>query len=219
MTEPARGVVFDMDGVIFDTERLYWEAEREMLGRRGLAFTDALAAKIMGLPGLAAMELLVEQLDLPDAPQALYDEALALFLAKLPAQLRFMPGFEDLLGAVERAGLPRAVATSTARDLAGTMLRQLAVFDRFAFVLTRDDVARGKPDPEVYVLAAARLGLLPAETVAIEDSFNGVTAAVAAGCRTFALRHDCNRMFAFPAPAVEIADFADPRLRAALGLS
>ncbi len=214
----ASGIVFDMDGVILDTERLYWEAECAMLGQRGLVFTPELAAKIMGLPGEAAMALLAAELGMPDDPAALYREAAELFSALLPTKLRFMPGFEDLLAAVEQRGLPRAVATSTARPLAERMLRQMAVFDRFDHVLTRDDVSAGKPAPDVFLLACERLRVPPAEAVAIEDSLNGVRSALAAGCRTFALRHECNQMLVYPAAAVEIASFADPRLRVALGL-
>ena len=219
LTGAARALVFDMDGVVLDTERLYWEAEGIMLARRGRVFTPELAAKIMGLPSDAAMRMLTAELDLPDDPATLGAEASEEFLALLPTKLAFMPGFADFLDALDRAGMPLGLATSTNRPLAEKMLRQMNVLHRFRAVVTRDDVTSGKPHPEPFQRACELLGVPPAEAAAIEDSLNGVRSALAAGCRTFALRHQCNRMLTYPPEALEIEDFGDPRLRAAVGLT
>ncbi|HVJ82013.1 MAG TPA: HAD-IA family hydrolase [Planctomycetia bacterium] len=206
-------VVFDMDGVIFDSERLYFDAEDELLRRRGHRFTPELAGHIMGLPGVLAMEKLIELLRLEgcDGP-GLFTEAQALFRAKLPHELQLMDGFADFFAAVEARALPRAVATSTHRELALSMLGSFELPTRFHAVLTRDDVTRGKPDPEVFTRACEALGTSPEETLAIEDSANGVLSAAAAGCQVVAVRHSHNRGLEFPQARFVAASLRDPRL-------
>jgi HAD superfamily hydrolase (TIGR01509 family) len=129
-----------------------------------------------------------------------------------------MPGVDDLLDELQAARIPAAVATSGTRDYVDYILTRLNLKDRFRFILTADDIQHGKPDPEVYLLAAQRLGVLPAEMLVLEDSANGCRAAVAAGAFTVAVpnRHTRDHIFA---GARFIADsLADPRIRRVLGL-
>jgi HAD superfamily hydrolase (TIGR01509 family) len=101
-----------------------------------------------------------------------------------------MPGAADLIARLEKAAIPKAIATSSSRQYVHGVFGPHGLIDRFAFVLTSDDVTHGKPHPEVYTLAAKRLGVPPAAVVVLEDSLNGVRAAKAAGCRCVVVPHD-----------------------------
>jgi HAD superfamily hydrolase (TIGR01509 family) len=98
-----------------------------------------------------------------------------------------MPGLVEVLEAIEKAGIPKAIATSSSRRLATETLNTFALIPRFEFVITGDDVVRGKPDPEIYLAAAERLRLQPAEIMVLEDSVNGSLAASRAGMFTVAI--------------------------------
>ena len=120
---------------------------------------------------------------------------------------------------LEAAGLPMAIATSSHRSYAANVLGRLGWHNRFAFVLTAEDVVHGKPAPDVYQLAAARLELKPPETMVLEDSENGCRAGIAAGAFTVAVpnRHTCEHDFAGVAFVADT--LADPRIRQALALA
>jgi HAD superfamily hydrolase (TIGR01509 family) len=213
MTPPAiAAVVFDMDGVIFDTEKLYFAAQDELLRRRHHRYTPELALRIMGMPGVPAMEVVREALGLDDPAQALYDESQVLFQSLLPTELQMMDGALDLLETARGCGLPVAVATSTKRDLAMRMLDAFDLPRRFDAILTFDDVAHGKPHPEMYQKACAALGVEPASALVIEDSVNGVTSALAAGCYTVGVRHEHNQTIDFPPVAFIAESMRDSRL-------
>jgi HAD superfamily hydrolase (TIGR01509 family) len=208
----VHAVVFDMDGVIFDTEPLYFSAEDEMLRRRGHRFTADLAQHIMGMPGLVAMEFLRRELGLADSAEELFAEAQTGFRHRLEDGLTFIPGFDLVLNVVSEARLPKAVATSTHRELALYMLDRFDLPARFDAILTRDDVAHGKPHPEIFELACRRLRANPENTLVLEDSVNGVRAAQAAGCLTVAVRHGHNRHLSFPGVLFESELLLDSRL-------
>ena len=207
-----RAVIFDMDGVIFDTEPLYFAAEDAMLRKRGHRFTPALAQEIMGIPGRLAMQILVDRLNLTDSADELFDEAQAGFQAEIAKQLPVMAGFPALLALAEGRQIPRAVATSTHRELALRMLQQYELPNRFQAILTRDGVTHGKPHPEIFESAAARLGVFPADTLVLEDSLNGVLAGLSAGCHVVAVRHSHNQHLRFPEVAMEATSMADIQL-------
>jgi HAD superfamily hydrolase (TIGR01509 family) len=205
-------VVFDMDGVIFDTESLYFEAEVEMLERRGQTFRTELAQRIMGLPGITAMELLRAAHGLADAPEALFAECQALFRSRVATRLTLMPGFERLMDRLEQRGLAKAVATSTRRQLTTEMLGAYDLEPRFRCVLTADDVTHGKPHPEIYQLACRRLGTEPPNTLVIEDSLNGTKSAAAAGCFCVAAPHALSRSLDFSHANLVVDHLLDERL-------
>jgi HAD superfamily hydrolase (TIGR01509 family) len=130
-----------------------------------------------------------------------------------------LPGVLDLLERIERKGLPRAIATSSEAVYVERVLGPHRILHRFAFALTCDDVQHGKPHPEVYEKAAARLGCRPAEMVVLEDSVNGLRAAKAAGARCIVVPHaEVPRGELAGADAV-VASLEAPLLRELLGLA
>lgn len=214
----CRAVILDMDGTMFDTEVLYHQVGIEMLARRGREFTMDLAIRIMGVPGREAMAIVKDEHALPESPEDLYEESQRLLRAKIDRELPLMPGLFELLDRIEGRGLPKAVCTSTERALTDLMLAAYDLHRRFDFTLTRDDVQRGKPDPEIYLTACRRLGLEPRNVVVLEDSYNGTLAACAAGCRCIAVPHPLTRHLDFSHAALIAENLLDQRLLALAGL-
>lgn len=196
--EPALGgVVFDLDGLIVNTEDLYEEVGAQILARRGKQFTQELLDAMMGRPTKTALQIMIDWHQLSATVTDLESETDELFPAVLDARLELMPGFAALLKTLEEAGLPRGVATSSRRSFVRDVLTRLDLEHRFQFLLTAENVTRGKPDPEIYQLACSRLELEPQRVMVLEDSENGCRAAVAAG--TFAVAvpgaHSANHDF------------------------
>jgi len=216
--DPVQAAVFDLDGLMFNTEELYQEVGAELLRRRGREFTGPLLDAMMGRPSPVALQIMIDWHQLDATVPQLEAETDAMFPGILDARLQPMPGLMDLLAALEHAGIPKAVGTSSRRSFVVDVLARFNLEPRFEFLLTAEDVTHGKPAPEIYLTACERLGCPPARVMVLEDSENGCRAAVAAG--TFAvavpgyhsIRHSYDG-------ARFIADtLQDPRIYHAFGL-
>jgi pseudouridine 5'-phosphatase len=218
MTAPA-AVVFDLDGLMFNTEELYIDVGTELLRRRGYEFTRPLLDQMMGRPSHVALQIMIDQHRLDATVAQLLQETDEIFPGILKTRLQTMPGLLELLDALERHHLPKAVATSSRRVFVERVLGQFQLQPRFAFILTCEDIVHGKPDPEIYHRAAARLGIAAERMLVLEDSANGCKSAVAAGAITVAVPGDHNRNHVFPGAALVADSLADPRLYALLGIA
>lgn len=187
---PILAVAFDMDGLIFDTEVLFHRVAVELLEARGKAFTPEMMSAMIGRPAAVAGPALVRLAGLEEAPEQLMAEARSRFEALVDSAVHPMPGLFALLSALERRGIPRAVATSTRRGEALRLLGQHHLIEHFAFVIGGDEVSRGKPDPEIYRTAAIRLGVEPRSLLVLEDSPAGVASARASGAFVVGIPHD-----------------------------
>lgn len=178
----ARAVVFDMDGVLVDSGAHHREAWRAMFRDVGVTPPPEFWRVTIGRPADAAVALLVEGLDAAEARRlAEVKRAHYARLARRGAvAVAGAPGFIEALA---RLGVPRAVATSATRRDLDRVLAALGLRRRFEVVVTADDVRWGKPHPEVYLKAAAGLGVDPSACVVFEDAVVGVQAARAAGMR------------------------------------
>ena len=213
-----RAVVFDLDGLMFNTEELYQFVGAEVLRRRDREFSPELLDAMMGRPGHIALQIMIDWHDLKDTVQGLAAESDEVFDEILDERLEPMPGLLELLEALERADLPKAVATSSGRDFTQRVLDKFALRVRFRFTLTAEDVVEGKPHPEIYLKAAQRLGLASSEVLVLEDSENGCRAAAAAGTFLVAVPAGHSARHDFSTASMVIRSLADPALYEVLGL-
>jgi HAD superfamily hydrolase (TIGR01509 family) len=178
-------VLLDMDGTLVDTERVYFDSLVAALNAAGYADDSvALCHAMVGLPGPACEAMLLDHYG-ADFPLTEVNRA---FLANrdrlMEAGLPLKPGTLELLDALAAANCPTAIVTSSSRRSAERHLSLAGIRARFDTILTLDDVTRGKPSPDLYLLAATRLGFAPQVCVAVEDSNHGVAASHAAGAIT-----------------------------------
>lgn len=216
---PIRSVVFDLDGLLVDTEPLFEEAASRLLARRGLAPVPEVFRAMMGTPARQALQDFRAHYQLSESITELAAESYELFfevLGQQPAPL--MPGVLDLLEQLERKGLPKAIATSSTARYVERILGPHQLLPRFSFALTADDVHLGKPHPEVYEKAAARFGHAPVEMLVLEDSPNGLRAAKAAGARCIVVPHALVSVTEMTLADAILPSLAAAELSALLGL-
>ena len=181
---PIAAVVFDMDGLLIDSEVLVRAGIRRAALRLGHDFPDGLFAKTIGQSDAAYYASVIEHFG-PDFPMDRFRELEGEEIDReLAGGIALKTGVVELLDHIDQLGLPRAVATSSMRASAERHLGEHGLFGRFHAIVAREDVTRHKPHPAPYLEAARRLGVAPAACLALEDSHNGVRAAQAAGMMT-----------------------------------
>ena len=179
-------VIFDCDGTLVDSEPLSRTAWERALEPYGYALTDADAEASVGLPYPRVHAFYAERVELPGA-DAFWTELSAELFALIDADLE---PFDDAVGAASELrarGVPVAVASSSFRDRLRHTLTRAGLLDAFDAVVAGDEVARGKPAPDMFLLAAERLGVAPEACIVVEDSPPGVQAGLAAGMLTLAV--------------------------------
>ena len=184
LPDNLHAVVFDMDGLLLDSERIAYAIGRQVSLDLGIPWTHEVAMQMIGLNSREHEALLKGAFgaDYPlDAHRAEFGRRYEAVIAAGTIPLK--PGVRELFDALEAAGLPRAVATSTRRSRALPKLEAVGLLARVQVVVAGDEVARGKPAPDIYLAAAAQLGQAPAHCLALEDSNAGVRAARDAGMR------------------------------------
>ena len=203
-------VIFDLDGVLLDSEQVWDEAREQLANERGGRWHENAQRDMMGMSSLEWSRYMHETIGLPEPPEEISREVVER-LAKLYRQhLPVLPGARE---AVERLATrwPLGLASSSNRELIDLVLELMGVAHLFRATVSSEEVARGKPAPDVYLEAARRLGVDPTHAAAIEDSENGIRAAKAAGMRVLAIPNEH-----FP-PAEEALAQADVVLRVAGG--
>ncbi len=179
-------VIFDLDGVLLQTEELWDEVRETLAGDRGARYDEEAQRAMMGMSSPEWSRYMHEELGVPEAPEAIS----ALVVRELEARYRRrLPLISGAVEAVERLAerWPLGLASSSNRELIDTAL-ELSGLDRLLrATVSSEEVARGKPSPDVYLEAARRLGVAPARCAAVEDSHSGISSARAAGMRVVAI--------------------------------
>jgi HAD superfamily hydrolase (TIGR01509 family) len=196
------GVVFDLDGLLLDSEQV-WDAAREQLARvRGGRWHESAQRDMMGMSSREWSRYMHDVIGLPEPPEEINREVVRRMQATYRERLPVIPGARE---AVERiaARWPLALGSSSNRELIDLALELLGVAGLFRATVSSEEVASGKPAPDVYLEAARRLGVDAAKAAAVEDSHNGIRAAKAAGMRVVTIP---NKHFPPRPDALEQAD-------------
>jgi HAD superfamily hydrolase (TIGR01509 family) len=190
-------VLFDLDGTLVDTEP-YWMAEEQALARAfGGTWSTEQAVSCVGNPLPVSAGRLHAEAGVRLPVEEIVDRLLDGVVAKVRAEVPWQAGARELLAALAAAGIPSALVTMSYRRLADAAIDDLPA-GTFAAVVTGDEVRNGKPHPEPYLTAAARLGVDPRRCLVVEDSPNGIRSGLAAGATVVAVPH--------VAPLPEIAE-------------
>lgn len=174
-------VLFDMDGVVIDSEPLWTDAERQLLARRMLEYSPQLKTAMMGRDAEEAVGLLINHYNLSEGVDEIIAERNQLIADLFRQFLRAMPHALQLVRSVQAAQIKTGLVSSSPQELVDLALSRLNVAELFDLVLSGDQVARGKPAPDIYLMAARKLGVSQADCLVIEDAPQGVAAAKAAG--------------------------------------
>lgn len=184
--KPA-AIIFDMDGLLVDSETVWYLAEAEMLEARGHHYTEESRMHIVGLRQDEFLAKLSEYFRLEDSVEALTAEVNKRMIELIPQLVRPQPGAVEILDYVQRSRIPCAVASSSPKVIINAIMQAQGWDEALAVRCSGEEVPRGKPAPDVYVAAARRLNIDPVDCLALEDSANGARAAVAAGMVCYAV--------------------------------
>jgi HAD superfamily hydrolase (TIGR01509 family) len=180
----VKAVVFDMDGLLVDTEQVVFRAMQITAETSGLQMPFATFQRMVGLTHAKGDEILIEHFG-PDFDLVSWSEAISRhFREELAAGIALKAGAVEILDHLDAVGLPRAIATSSTLTSVHQSLGPHGLVERFDALVTRDVQTRGKPHPEPFLKAAEAMGVAPGDCLALEDSHNGVRAAAAAGMMT-----------------------------------
>jgi len=178
----CKGVIFDMDGVLIDSHPAHKRAWAQFLASLDRRTSDEELEFVMD--GRKREEILRHFLgDLSSERIEEYGRQKNEHFKESAAALRIIAGVGEFIDTLESAGIPMAVATCASEARARDILRQLGLYSRFAAIVTANDVAKGKPDPEIFVRAAKQLQLTPQSLLVVEDAVSGVQAAKSAGMK------------------------------------
>ena len=211
--ERIEAVVFDMDGVLVDTEHLWDEVREALTEEWGGRYTPEAQEAMMGMSSPEWSRYLHEVVGLREPPEVINAEVVRRMLERYEMDLPVVPGAVEAVRRLAGEGYRLAVASSSNRELIDGVLRRLQLTELFQATVSSEEVARGKPAPDVYLETARRLGVPPGRCMAIEDSASGIRAAHSAGMRVIAYpnRH-------YP-PAANVLALADVVIESLSGLA
>jgi HAD superfamily hydrolase (TIGR01509 family) len=205
-------VIFDLDGVLLDSESVWHEVRRDYVVSHGGRWTEDDQAAVMGDNSRQWARYITENCGVALSPDQVYEGVVAALRLSYAAHLPLHRGAVDAVRRL-RGGYVMAVASSSPPEIIEFVLESAGLRADFRAVVSSDEVPRGKPEPDVYLEACRRVGRAPERSVAVEDSSNGIRAALAAGLRVIAIPN-----VAFP-PSAEVLGSAHVVLRSVAELS
>jgi HAD superfamily hydrolase (TIGR01509 family) len=174
-------VIFDMDGLMIESERFHYDIMRLLLAKYGKKPSETWFEPMIGMDNIEGAEFVIRETGLPLTPEAYIREKYDIMLNLLPEVSKPNPGLLELLQDLMDAGLKLGVASNSFAVYVRIALEALGIIDDFCCVLSADDVEKAKPAPDIYFLAAKCLGVAPENCLVLEDSPHGMVAALEAG--------------------------------------
>lgn len=180
----VKGIIFDMDGLLFDTESIYCDANLVVAEKYDLPFTEETYARFIGISDEEVWAELHKMFadHGTETVQKFIDESWGMAHDRFKTgNVDLKPGVHELLAYLEEKEIPRVLASSNVRPVIEILLEHAGIRDKFSDIISAEDVKFAKPDPEIFVIAADRLGIAAADGLVLEDSKNGILAAEGAG--------------------------------------
>jgi HAD superfamily hydrolase (TIGR01509 family) len=186
-----KAVIFDMDGLLIDSEPLWDKSDRYFLERKGFIYTPQLRARMLGTGQREGMELLKKEFALPETIDELIKERKEVFYNIFFKNIKLMKGVLEFIKSLKSKNLQMAVATGGhGAEKVKDILRSFNLDQYFSVIVSSDQVNRGKPYPDVYLFTAKLLSLEPDQCLVLEDTVNGVMAGKRAGMQVFGVNED-----------------------------
>lgn len=190
LLEGKEAVIFDVDGTLIDSMGVWENVDRIYLARHGKEMPENLQKTLSGISIRQAADYFREVIGIDDPPEKMLADWNDLAFYEYRHEIQMKQGAARWLELIARRGLPMAVGTSNTRKLAMTALEAHGIDHYFKVILTGEDVAKGKPDPYIYQLAASKLGVNPEKCLVFEDILEGIQAGMAAGMEVCAVYDD-----------------------------
>jgi beta-phosphoglucomutase family hydrolase len=176
-----RALIFDMDGVIVDSEPLHLLAYQEYFRTHNLEYTAEHNSEFLGTKDVWMAQVLIDRHKLPETPQGMVKAKETILMRLLTEEAKPRPGLHDILTKAKLAELPMGIASSATLPTINLVVDRLNIREYFQTLTSGDEVQNGKPAPDVFLLAAKRVGVDPRHCLVIEDTLNGIKAAKSAG--------------------------------------
>jgi HAD superfamily hydrolase (TIGR01509 family) len=176
-----QAVIFDMDGLLVDSEPVWQQVEDGLLSRRGYVLDPTIRHGLIGMRMTDFWGAMTKAYGMPETPDTMIAEVTANMVAAIPGHVDQRPGAQDLLDFLHARGMPCAIASSSPMAIIQAVVESEGWHGCFDVFVSGDQVPNGKPAPDIYLEAARQLGVDPAACLSLEDSTNGARAAVAAG--------------------------------------
>ncbi|PEJ57251.1 HAD family hydrolase [Bacillus sp. AFS002410] len=206
-----KAVIFDFDGLIVDTESVWYEAYKEVLNRYKVELTLQKFSEVVGTSDEILFEYINSNLKEPIEKEIIEQMAKELVDEKLLEPV-LRESVEDYLISAKNAGLQIALASSSSREWVQSFLEKLNIYEYFSVIKTKEDVAKVKPDPELYLKAIEEIGVDVTEAIAFEDSLNGLIAATKAGLQCVIVPNSVTSHLAFENHSLRISSMAEKSL-------
>lgn len=180
-------MLFDFDGLLVNSEVIWEEVEREIIRNHGAEYDPEILHKYIGTGLVAWSEAIVREYQFSVSPELFLEELMSMIVPALEARAQPMPGAVATIAAAKAKNLPIAIASSSPRVLVDAVAGKFGWTEAIPVRCTGDEVVHAKPAPDIFLLAAQRLGVAPSDCLVLEDSVNGARAATAAGMRCIAV--------------------------------